>query len=123
MGERIIRPFGQFVHEQRGGKLANELAISLNQLVEAVLQQGKAGKLRLTLTVKPTKVANVLTVADAVEIKLPQPDVGEAMFFADKDFNLVRSDPNQMEFAEVRDLPERDVRNLRDVSTHIEEVR
>jgi hypothetical protein len=116
MGDtRLIRPFGGFLQEQRNGKLAAELAEALNSVVEAVLEHRKPGKLKLNIKISPTKMTGVLSVADELTVQLPIPDKGEAMFFADKDFNLVRNDPNQMEMEAVRELPQRDIRDLRRV--------
>jgi len=116
MGDtRLIRPFGELLRDQRSGKLAAELAESLNTVVEAVMQNRKPGKLKLVITIKPTEMAGVLAVSDDVSITLPSPQKDAAMFFADKDFNLVRSDPNQLEMGIVREVPDADVRELRRV--------
>ncbi len=116
MGEtRLIRPFGDLLRDQRSGKLAAELAEALNTVVEAVMTNRKEGKLRLTIKIKPTEMAGVLAVSDDVSITLPSPQKDAAMFYADKDFNLMRNDPNQLEMGVVRDLPQADIREMRRV--------
>jgi hypothetical protein len=117
MGDtRLIRPFGGFLGDQRNGKLAAELAEALNTVVEAVMANRKEGKLRLTIKIKPTDMTGVLAVSDDVSVTLPSPQKDAAMFFADKDFNLMRSDPNQLEMGIVREVPDADIRELRQVN-------
>ncbi len=95
--------------------MAAELAEALNQLVEQVIEHRKEGKLRLTIKIKPTEMSGVLSVSDDVSLTLPSPQKDAAMFFADKDFNLSRNNPDQMEMENVRELPPQAVRNLREV--------
>jgi hypothetical protein len=122
-GTRLIRPFGQFLQDQRGGKLAAELAEALNTLVEEVMDKRAPGSVKLTIKIKPTKMAGVLEVSDDVQLTVPRAAKDAAMFFADKDFNLVRNDPNQIEAPfikeipayEPRDIEDRDEREVRDL--------
>lgn len=105
------KPFGQFLLEQRNGALHGELSDRLREVVEGVVQHGKAGALTLLVTVKPSGVGAQFLVTDEVRVKVPEADRGASLFFADQRGNLSRSDPRQPE------LP------LREVMTSEPEVR
>lgn len=47
------RPFMDFLREHRSGSTHDELSDALNALVAAVTEEGKAGKLTLTIAIKP----------------------------------------------------------------------
>lgn len=102
-----VRPFTEFLHLQRGGSLHVELGEALNDVVEAVTETGKGGKVTLTITVKPIGKSShgQLMVTDAVKVTLPEGERGESIFFADDDHNLVRDNPNQPEIPGLREVP------------------
>ena len=111
--ERHVRPFAEFLHEQRGGAAAVEVSERFNELVAAVMEHGKGGELILKIAVKPAGkgAGNVVTVTDTCTTKLPEADRPTAIFFADDDGNLSRSNPNQ---------PELPLRAVADPETHDE---
>lgn len=99
------RPFADWLREQRAGTLEAELSQHLQELVEAVIQHGKAGELRLTVKVKPVKgqFATVF-VSDEVKVTAPEGDRPESVWFVDgRNYALVRNDPRQMQFDDVRE--------------------
>lgn len=49
--ERHIRPFADFLQDQRQGSLMHELSTGLNSLVDAVNVHGKGGSLTLTIAI------------------------------------------------------------------------
>lgn len=102
---RHVKPFADWLQEQRNGLAASELADALNAVVEAVADHGKVGKLTLTVSVKPaTKAAQgMVIISDAIKVALPEPDRAESLFFVDVNNNLSRNDPRQQK------LPLRDV--------------
>lgn len=97
--ERHVRPFAEFLHEQRGGAAALEVSERFNELVAAVIEHGKGGELTLKIAVKPAAkgAGNVVQVTDTCTTKLPEGDRPAAIFFADDDGNLRRNNPNQPE--------------------------
>lgn len=97
--DRHVRPFAEFLQEQRKGAAHADLSEGLNELVAAVVEHHKGGELTLKITVKPaTKGAgNVVEVTDKVTLKLPEAERGGAIFFADSNANLSRSNPDQPE--------------------------
>lgn len=101
-----VRPFADFLREQSQGETHAELSEALQTIVQAVLDTGKTGVLQLQIKVEPMKGGRRgVTVSDAIKIKLPEHDRDASMFFADKDFNLHRNDPNQLQFESLREVP------------------
>ncbi len=101
-----IRPFADWLREQSGGDTHEELGEGLHDLIARVRDTGKGGTLQLTVSVKPLKDdLNVLIVTDEIKLKLPEHDRKGSMFYADDDNNLVRSDPRQMTFDSLREVP------------------
>jgi hypothetical protein len=97
------RPFMDFLREHRTGITHDMLSDALQELVAAVTQEGKAGKLVLTIGVKPLGKNDGLEVSAMVECKPPKETAGTAIFFPTPDNNLVRQDPRQqaMELREI----------------------
>jgi hypothetical protein len=68
----------------------------LQQLIAAVRDTGKPGTMTLKLSVKLLPGSDkALVVTPAVTATLPKRDVKAGVFFADKDNNPQRSDPDQ----------------------------
>lgn len=104
--ERHVRPFAEWLREQRNGAAQAELTDHLAELVEAVSMHGKAGTLTLKITVRPagsTGLGTVL-VMDEVAVKKPQGERQEAIWFVDRDFGLTRHDPSQLRL-DLREAP------------------
>lgn len=101
-----VRPFADVLRELNHGQVADETAIMLSDLVQAVRAHGKKGKLTLSIEVAPMKGSsrNVLVAAQA-KIAPPVGDPVVAVFFDDEHGNVHRNDPNQPEL----DLPLREV--------------
>lgn len=95
--ERQVRPFADWLTEQREGSLSFELSEGMNELVESVNATGKPGTLTLTVKVKPVSKGAVgsVMVSDDVKVKVPQADRSEALYFVDRDANLRRTNPAQ----------------------------
>lgn len=95
----MSRPFAQVLHDIRGGKLDQHAGDLLNELVLAVAETRKAGKLTLTLMVKPDKEAdgNQITIEPKLDIKTPRSELSGSTFFMDDEGNLTRTDPRQQE--------------------------
>lgn len=101
-----IRPFADWLREQSSGDTHEELGESLHDLIARVRDTGKGGTLTLTVSVKPLKDdLNVLIVTDEIKLKLPEHDRKGSMFYADDNNNLTRSDPRQLSFESLREVP------------------
>lgn len=105
--EKEIRPFSEFLAEQRNGVLHHELSVALNQLVEGVETTGKAGTLTLKLSVKQMKdTQGAVLVSDLVTLKAPE--THPEFFFVDGDSNLSRQNERQLALGgELLEVPER----------------
>lgn len=90
------KPFAGFLREARKGLLHEELSDALADIVAGVMKHGKAGKLTLTLTVKP-EGEDAVTIADAYDAKVPTPPAKASLYFADEFGHLSRQRLNQLE--------------------------
>ncbi len=107
MADKQIRPFNEWLIDQRTGALNLELSVGLNSLAKAVETTGKAGSLTLKLTLKPAgkDTAGALVVSDVVTLKAPESHP-EVFFFVDDDDNLVRSNPRQLPMGGLLEVAE-----------------
>lgn len=102
----VIRPFADWLREQSSGSTHEELGDALFDLVARVRDTGKKGSLSLTITVAPMdKDVDVLVVTDEIRLKLPEHDRKASLFYPDKTGNLSRSDPQQLTFDSLREVP------------------
>jgi hypothetical protein len=92
--------FGWLLGQLRRGRAMDDASAQLRDLVEAVRNTGKAGKLTLTLTVAPASKgdSDMLTVLDNCAAKQPELDRAASLFFATDGGGLQRNDPRQTEF-------------------------
>lgn len=104
--EVAIRPFADFLREQARGHSHEELSEGLAQLVRRVQDTGKKGRITYTVNIAQTKSADgALLVTDEISLRLPEHDRGGSIFFADAEGNLQRTDPNQLAFESLREVP------------------
>ena len=115
--EPEVRPFAQFLQEQREGVLHAELGEKLQELVKACSETSKSGSLQLTIQCAPTKNGVAFELTDKVKLNLPEYDRGASLFFKDRKGNLLRKDPNQQE------LPLREVSGGRPDISDLKEVK
>lgn len=97
------RPFMDFLREHRSGVTHDLLSDKLQELVAAVMQEGKGGTLTLKIGVKPMGKNDGLEVAASIDVKAPKETPGTSIFFPTPENNLVRQDPRQqaMELREI----------------------
>jgi hypothetical protein len=82
----------------QSGSIINEVDGELTKLAKNVGLVGKAGKLTITLLVKPiANVPNGLYMGAEVAAKIPQPARSVDVLFSDKEGGLHTSDPRQMD--------------------------
>lgn len=92
----MARAFNAVLADLSGGRVHESLTDQLSELVTAVLETGKSGKISLEVTVKPNGVGAVLTNAK-VKATIPEATAGDTVFFATAGGDLVRNDPRQAE--------------------------
>jgi hypothetical protein len=104
--DAFVRPFADWLREQSGGKSHDELSEALHDLVARVRDTGKAGSLQFTIKVATMKGDHdVLVLSDEIKLRLPEHDRKASLFYADQHGNLSRTDPNQLTFEGLREVP------------------
>lgn len=99
-----IRPIQETLARLREGRIYDLMSLELNKVVKAVRDTGKAGKMTLTIDVKPVKkIAGALELTAEVNGKLPKLEASSDLMFPDEDGNLYVRPPNQRDIFE--DLP------------------
>jgi hypothetical protein len=90
------RPFFDVARELRRGNFLEECADSLQEVIAAVEETNKGGKLVIEISVQPaSKGQGAVKVSDRITCKLPQLPAGETIMFVTSDNNLVANDPRQ----------------------------
>lgn len=102
---RTIRPFADWLREQRTGSLHNELSEAMQEVSAAVIQHRKKGKIVISIDVGPMNNGTMVVVTDEVKLTIPTADRGAAYFYLDADDNLRREDPNQLKFESLQQVP------------------
>lgn len=100
------RPFADFLNEHNGGEGHREASEKIQEVVQAVIDTGKAGSVTLKVDVAPMKGAEdgTLMIAVNVAAKVPVTPSKAAVFYADDDNNLTRTDPKQLTFEGLREV-------------------
>lgn len=108
-----VRPFTQFLHEQRRGACHTDLSAALAEVAAAVVEHNKRGQITLTLKVEPMSDGMVQIIDDVV-VKVPQGEKPASMFWVDENGNVQRSNPAQPELplSAVRETPEAAARRI-----------
>ncbi|MCB8880097.1 hypothetical protein ACELLULO517_07610 [Acidisoma cellulosilytica] len=98
------RPITDLLREHRNGVTLDEMSDALQELVAAVTEEGKGGKLTVTITVKPMgRDSGALEVACDIKAAPPKKTPGTSVFFPTPENNLVRQDPRQQSL-ELREI-------------------
>lgn len=103
--EATIRPFADFLREHNRGRTHDELSEKLREVVAAVTDTGKAGALTLVLKVTQQKKTLMLEISDDVKTRVPQHSRPASLWFIDKDGNVTRDNPDQLQFASMQAVP------------------
>ena len=91
---------------ESGGKSHDELSEGLWDLVQRVRDTGKKGTIQFTVSVSTMKGdTDVLVISDEIKLRLPEHDRKASLFYTDKTGNLTRSDPQQLAFESLREVP------------------
>ena len=93
-----MQSFIDVLSQIRGGSALNDAAKDLQELVQAVRESGKPGKLTFSITVEPDKTdETVVTLQPDVTLKLPKKARAKGIFYMDMHGRLTREDPRQIE--------------------------
>jgi hypothetical protein len=106
--EGIGSRFHEFLEHLRNGTAAIEYERKLEEVVRAVTEIGKPGKLVLTFTIKPADEAdNVhIVITESVKASPPEPGRGRTFLFAQKDGRLGVQDPRQPSLLDLKQIEE-----------------
>lgn len=93
----VVTNFPGFMQEVRKGQLVFDCAQKLEELVGAVREHGKSGKMTITFDIGPLsgKDSDTVGVLGDVQIKKPRKDISKAIFFTTKKNTLQKEDPRQ----------------------------
>lgn len=90
--------FTDILRQIRRGAPVEEATQALADVVRAVDETGKPGKITLELVIKPAKHGGPeKVIACAVKATKPRASIAEAIFFSTDDGDLLRTDPRQEE--------------------------
>jgi len=93
-----MQSFLDVLSQIRGGAALADAAKDLQELVQAVRDTGKSGKLVFSIHVEPDKTDDtVVTLQPDVVLKMPKKPRAKGIFFMDKHGTLTREDPRQLE--------------------------
>jgi len=85
----------KLLQEHRGGATHEEISDAIRDLVAAVNDEQKGGRITINLTIKPRGKGDGLDVRVEVKSFPPKQTPGTSVFFCDKENNLQRQDPRQ----------------------------
>lgn len=106
----MSRPITDTLRSLRGGVLVDEASDALAELVNAVMETGKAGRLTIELSLtKASRGSGALVIRDKIVVKRPADDVFETILYATPEGSLVTQDPRQatLELKQVEDPAQR----------------
>lgn len=84
-----------FITQHDRGKLNRDISRDLADVTAAAVEQGKAGKVVITISVKPEGDGQVAVTADS-KATIPTAKSGSRMWFTDDEGNLLRDDPSRI---------------------------
>jgi hypothetical protein len=90
-----IRPITDTIRKIGGGQFIDAASDKLAELVAAVEESGKPGKINLCITVKKASRGGAMLVTGTATLAKPAEPAMECMLFATPDGNLVVDDPKQ----------------------------
>ncbi len=91
----MIRPITDTLRHIGSGIFIDMASDKMNELVTAVDQSGKGGKLTLEVSVKKATRGGAMHITGKIRLTKPAEDAMEAMLFATPEGNLVADDPHQ----------------------------
>lgn len=97
--------FIAMLSELKNGKAAIDCARKLSELVDAISEHRKKGKLSLEIAIEPSGLGDDGRVVETsiswtCKITKPEADTGRSIFFVTRDNRLTRNDPDQADLFE-----------------------
>lgn len=88
------KPFTDVLGEIENGQLLRDMTEAVYNVIAAVMETRKPGKIKLVLDFTPTGKGTVNVDAD-YDVNEPEHDRPTTTFFVGRDFSLMRNDPAQ----------------------------
>lgn len=88
-----------------GGTFIDQASDKLAELIRAVNESGRAGKIDLTISVKKATRGGAMHISGKVKLTKPAEEPMEAMLFSTEDGRLLSEDPHQAKL-DLRAVPE-----------------
>lgn len=101
----MIRPITDTLRHIGGGVFIDTASDKMSELVNAVSESGKSGKLTLEVTVKKASRGGAMHITGKVTMKKPAEELMEALLFATPEGNLVADDPHQQKL-DLKSVPD-----------------
>ena len=89
--------FVAVLNQLHRGSAVADASDALAEVVKAVRENGKKGKLTVAITVVPLSKGDEVDLVCDVTTKTPKPNKGSSLFFVADDGTLLRNDPRQGE--------------------------
>jgi len=94
----MSRPITDIMREHRRGVAVDRATEYFNEVIRAVDETGKRGSVTIKISVEPVEGGgSEKKVSFVVTYKKPLVDIPDAVFFSNKEGDLLRSDPAQTE--------------------------
>lgn len=103
-----MKPITDTLRSLRGGVLVDDASAALAELVNAVMESGKAGELTIKLRLtKASRGSGAIVIRDSIVVKRPADDVLETILYATPEGSLLTQDPRQqtLDLKKVEDAP------------------
>ena len=100
----FARPINDTLRHIGGGVFIDLASDKMAELVTAVDQSGKAGKLTLEIKVKKATRGGAMIITGSLKLTKPADEPMEAMLFATPEGNLVADDPRQVKL-DLKQVP------------------
>lgn len=103
-------PFEITFSQLRAGSASREATEAIRQVVEAVLDTGKPGKMTIELTVKPNarnkREVEAVKIIDKIKVKLPE-EPAESIMFVNSNHELTLNNQRQVDMFPEHVVPKR----------------
>jgi hypothetical protein len=98
--------FSDFLREHRSGQTHDSISAKLQELVDTVVEQDRAGSLTIKISLKPRGRGDegAYDVTVDTTLSLPKPPPLQSILYATPDGNLVRANPHQQDL-DLREIP------------------
>ena len=92
----MLRPLFETLRDLRGGQVIDDMAVNIQELVQAVQSTGKAGSLTMKIVVTPMKGSTeAFVIKDNISLKKPTIESAGTVLFPTPEGNLTRTHPKQ----------------------------